>query len=66
MDANPIGTPNSDEVHVVGNLLIVLPNLEPAIVQQMFCDLFGTEIPRFEDWQTEVVVAADEKPDLDV
>jgi hypothetical protein len=66
LDANPFGTPTSDEVPVVDNLQTVLPNLDPAIVQQMFSDLLGTEILRFEDWQTEVVVAADEKPDLDV
>lgn len=66
MDANPFGTPTSDEVNVVDNLQTVLLNLDPAIVQQMFSNLLGTEIPRFGDWQTEVVVAADENPDLDV
>lgn len=66
MDANPFGPTTSDEVTVVNNLQTVLLNLDPSVTQQMFSDLLDTEIPQFEDWQTEVVVTADENPDPDI
>jgi hypothetical protein len=66
MDANPFGEPTADEVTVVDNLQTVLLNIEPTVVQQVLSDLLNTEVPRFEGWQTEVPVAADEDPDLDL
>lgn len=66
MDANPFGEPTADEVTVVDNLQTVLLNIDPAIVQRVLSDLLDAEVPRFEGWQTEVPVAADQDPDLDL
>jgi hypothetical protein len=65
MDGNPFGEPTTDEVTVVDNLQTVLLNIDPAVVQQVLSDLFDTEVPQFESWQTEVPVVVDEAPDLD-
>lgn len=64
MDANPFGEPTTDEVTIVDNLQTVLLNIDPHIVQQVLSDLFDTEIPEFEGWQTEVPVGVNEDPDL--
>lgn len=66
MDANPFGEPTVDEVTVVDNLQTVLLNIDPAIVQQALSGLFDSEVPRFEGWQTEVPVATDQDPNLDL
>ena len=66
MDANPFGEPSDDEVTVVNNLQTILLNLDPEVAKQILSDLLGTEVPRFEGWRTEVPVAVDENPDLDL
>ncbi|WP_156105645.1 hypothetical protein [Halobellus rufus] len=66
MDANPFGMPTDDELTIVNHLQTVLLNLDPDIVQQILSDLIGEDVPRFDDWQTEVPVSTGEDPDIDV
>lgn len=66
MKANPFGEPTTDEVTVVNHLQTVLLNLDPAVVQQVFSELYDTEVPRFEDWETEEDIAAGEDPDINL
>lgn len=66
MKANPFGEPTADEVTVVNHLQTVLLNLDPVVVKQIFSELCDTEVPSFEDWETEEEVAAGEDPDIDL